>query len=182
MSFLPVCLHFCTCICISILIGKKCSLGFPVERYCLVSLPPGLEQLGDQRKENRFPSLRGLKLWVLALSDRCCRASLRNSAFLRACPPQLQRLLPHPVLPPPPSVSYCRPHSEQEEVWLAAAPAPRTGPGCLSCGLSPQNISGGPGGMIALGSRSWSVLPICEGRSPPLERSSALLAPLLSPE
>ena len=45
-------------------------------------------------------------------------------------------------------------------------PTPRPGPGCLLCGLSPQSISGGPGGMIALGPAVGASSPFVRVEAP----------------
>lgn len=139
----------CLSVCISALgftflyyLGKKCSLGFPVERSCLFSSPSGPERFRDQRKENSFPSLHGLKLWVPALSDRSHWASLRKSAFQRACPPPTPA--PPPLSSPPsPSLRFLlgtpqRAGRDPEDHGCSCTPPhPHTG-------LSPWSVSGGP--------------------------------------
>ena len=154
----------CLSLCISILIGKKCSLGFPAERYCLLDIRAGAIRGSEKGKQVPQPEwLKALRLSPLI--GACRRASLRNSAFLRTCPPPLQHLLPHPVLLPPPSVSYCGPHSEQEEVYGSRLLPPHPPPGPRMPALWSQSpeYQWGPRWDDSIGSCSWSVFPVCEG-------------------
>lgn len=159
MSFLPLSLHFYTN-------WEKMFTGLPSREILSRLLDIRAGAIRGSEKGKQVPQPEWLKALRLSpLIGACRRASLRNSAFLRTCPPPLQHLLPHPVLLPPPSVSYCGPHSEQEEVYGSRLlpPHPPHGPRMPALWSQSPEYQWGPRWDDSIGSCSWSVFPVCEG-------------------